>query len=306
LGAEELVGAAGGAVVIDLGPEPAAASPDLDSLPLLVIGDARTGGVTADVADVVVTDDPSLDAIVDTFERRPQAAIALAILLRGTASRGAGAGLAAESAVYSTLQSGDEFRSWLATRSPRSGAGRSPRETVRVARSGETLAITLDRPEMHNALNSTMRHELVDALAIGTDPEISEVELRGEGSSFCSGGDLFEFGSFADPATAHLVRLARHPARAIAAVATKTTVHLHGACMGAGIELAAFARRVIADRSTRIALPELALGLIPGAGGTVSLPRRIGRQRTAWLALTGNSIDAETALAWSLVDELER
>lgn len=74
--------------------------------------------------------------------------------------------------------------------------------------------------------------------------------------------------------------------------------------VGAGIELAAFADRIVADPATRISLPELTLGLLPGAGGTVSLPRRIGRQRTAYLALTGSVIDASTALAWGLVDEI--
>jgi enoyl-CoA hydratase/carnithine racemase len=52
-------------------------------------------------------------------------------------------------------------------------------------------------------------------------------------------------------------------------------------------------------------LPELAMGLVPGAGGTASLPRRIGRQRTAWLALSGERIDARTALRWGLVDAIE-
>ncbi|MDQ6696224.1 MAG: enoyl-CoA hydratase/isomerase family protein, partial [Actinomycetota bacterium] len=56
---------------------------------------------------------------------------------------------------------------------------------------------------------------------------------------------------------------------------------------------------------TTFRLPELAMGLVPGAGGTVSLPRRIGRHRTAWLALTGASIDAPTALDWGLVDTIE-
>ncbi len=84
----------------------------------------------------------------------------------------------------------------------------------------------------------------------------------------------------------------------------RVTAHLHGACIGAGIELPAFVGRVVADPDSRIQLPEIALGLIPGAGGTVSLPRRIGRQRTAWLGLTGARIDAPTALAWGLVDEV--
>jgi len=80
--------------------------------------------------------------------------------------------------------------------------------------------------------------------------------------------------------------------------------HLHGPVAGSGIELAAFAGRVVADGSTRISLPEVGLGLIPGAGGTVSLPRRIGRHRTLRLALEPGSVDAATALAWGLVDEV--
>ena len=61
----------------------------------------------------------------------------------------------------------------------------------------------------------------------------------------------------------------------------------------------------MAAPDTEIALPEIALGLIPGAGGTVSLTRRIGRLRTAWLAFSGCAIDADTAQAWGLVDEIE-
>ena len=87
-------------------------------------------------------------------------------------------------------------------------------------------------------------------------------------------------------------------------LADRVTVELHGACFGSGIELPAFAGRVVAAPDTAIALPEIALGLIPGAGGTVSLPRRIGRRRTLLLALTGRTIDARTALEWGLVDEL--
>jgi enoyl-CoA hydratase/carnithine racemase len=68
--------------------------------------------------------------------------------------------------------------------------------------------------------------------------------------------------------------------------------------------MAAFAGRVTADAATLIGLPEVSLGLIPGAGGTVSLTNRIGRQRVAALALGTESIDAERALAWGLVDEI--
>ena len=139
-----------------------------------------------------------------------------------------------------------------------------------------------------------MRDALVEALAIAThDPSVTVVHLRGAGDSFCSGGDLEEFGTRSDPATAHLVRMLASPARSMAEVADRLVAHLHGHAAGSGIELAAFAGRVVATRSTRISLPEVGLGLIPGAGGTVSLPRRIGRHRTLRLALDPGSIDAD-------------
>ena len=79
---------------------------------------------------------------------------------------------------------------------------------------------------------------------------------------------------------------------------------LHGACIGAGIELPAFAGKIIASRDAFFQLPEVGMGLIPGAGGTASILPRIGRQRLAHMALSGNRIDAETALDWGLVDAI--
>ena len=71
---------------------------------------------------------------------------------------------------------------------------------------------------------------------------------------------------------------------------------LHGACIGAGIEMTAFAKRVVARDDAFFALPEVGFGLVPGAGGTVSIPRRIGTHRTALLGLSGQRIDAALAL----------
>jgi enoyl-CoA hydratase/carnithine racemase len=70
------------------------------------------------------------------------------------------------------------------------------------------------------------------------------------------------------------------------------------------MELPAFASRVVARSDATFHLPEVGMGLVPGAGGTASIPTRIGRQRTAWLAITGATIDARTAMAWGLVDDL--
>jgi enoyl-CoA hydratase/carnithine racemase len=179
-------------------------------------------------------------------------------------------------------------------------------DAVRWTVSRDRLDVVLARPEVHNAYDSAMRDGLIEALTIAaTNADIAEIHLSGEGKSFCSGGDLDEFGTRPDPATAHLVRLARSGARLMDLLSGRITAHLHGACMGSGIELPAFAGRVLAAADTRIALPEIQLGLIPGAGGTVSLPRRIGRHRTALLGLSGTVIDAPTALEWGLVDGLE-
>ena len=81
-------------------------------------------------------------------------------------------------------------------------------------------------------------------------------------------------------------------------------MQVHGACIGAGVELSAFARTVVADPTAFFRLPEVAMGLIPGAGGTVSLPRRIGRQRAAHLAISGNVLEVPTAEGWGLVDRV--
>jgi enoyl-CoA hydratase/carnithine racemase len=151
-----------------------------------------------------------------------------------------------------------------------------------------------------------MRDALCEGLALAlADETQGDVLLDGAGPSFSSGGDLDEFGTLPDPAHAHAIRATRSPAALLAALAPRVTAQVHGACVGAGAELPAFAARVVARADAWFQLPELALGLIPGAGGTVSLPRRIGRQRTAWLALSGERIDAATALRVGLVDEVE-
>jgi hypothetical protein len=277
------------------------------SLPFIVVGVVREEPAErwARLCDVLVAeDDPALEAIAANVQAHPIAATTLALLLRGQARRTLADGLVAESSAYSVLQSGPEFAAWRQDRSVRKVDG-DDAARLRVERDGDTLAVTLTRSQRLNALDARMRDELVEALAVAAaDSSITCVELRGEGRAFCAGGDLNEFGTRADPASAHLIRLERSVARNLASLPQPTAAYIHGATLGSGIELAAFTTTVIASADTRIALPEIGLGLVPGAGGTVSLPRRIGRQRTAWLGLSGLSIDAATALAWGLVDSV--
>jgi enoyl-CoA hydratase/carnithine racemase len=255
--------------------------------------------------DLALDGEAGLAPVRAAVERSPLAALALVQLLRHGAKLDVEGALMAESLVYSTLQSGPEFARWLSERGAPAPRPRPGGPAVLVERQGARLALTLNRPAKRNAFGSEMRDALVEALELAlADASLEEIVLRGAGPAFCSGGDLDEFGTLPDPATAHAIRSTRNAARLLAACAGRARAEIHGACIGAGIELPAFTGHVAAARDTFVQLPEVAMGLVPGAGGTASLPRRIGRQRTAWLALTGARLDAETALQWGLVDEL--
>ena len=237
-------------------------------------------------------------------ERSPRAAITCGQLVRQTAALDTAGGLAAEAAAYSLLLGGPEFARWLGER----GAPRHrepPAEPVIVSREGGRLSIVLNDPGRRNAFSARLREALLDALLVGAaDESVESVELSGAGPAFCSGGDLDEFGAAKDLVAAYLVRMSRAPWRVIDRMAAKVTVTAHGACVGAGTEMAAYAGRVVATEDAFFALPEVQMGLVPGAGGSVSVPRRIGRWRAAWMMLTGDRIPAATALRWGLVDEV--
>jgi len=272
---------------------------------LLTVAASALAAQSADARVVVVADPVATTAdLVEVVRRTPVAAATLVGVLRQTAELGVPDGLAAESAAYSTLLGGTEFAAWLAARGPaRTVAADGP--PVLVERQGDVLRVRLNRPVRRNAIDAGMRDALVDALAVAVaDPEVA-IELSGAGPAFSSGGDLDEFGSAPDPATAHLVRSEQSVGRLLDRVRDRATAFVHGPCIGAGVEIPAFAGRVVARRDATFRLPELALGLIPGAGGTVSVPRRIGRWRAAWMALAGADVDAETALRWGLVDAVE-
>jgi hypothetical protein len=273
----------------------------LEWLPCVAVAPAagpswRRFDVVADPTD----DDGSL---LDAIATHPQASLALVRLLRAAHRSDPHTALWAESVTYGLLQAGAEFATWRA-RTPVVAEGGPG--AVRVERDGAVVSVVLDRPDRHNALDVILRDGLVDALrAVAADPEVTSVVLRGDGPSFCSGGDLAEFGTFPDPVAAHVIRSTRLPAQALLAVRRRARAEVHGACVGAGVELAAFAADVVAQADTTFRLPEVSMGLVPGSGGTWSVNRRIGSQRTAWLALTGATIDAGTALAWGLVDSIE-
>ncbi|MPV88480.1 enoyl-CoA hydratase/isomerase family protein [Georgenia ruanii] len=249
----------------------------------------------------VAPEPDDLDLIRETVTRAPGASRALASLLPLTAQLDVADALVAESLAYSMLLAGPDFRSWRAATPRREvPTGDDP---VLFSREGDVLTLALNRPGRHNAFGRAVRDRLIEGLQVALlDESITQVELRGIGPSFCSGGDLDEFGTAPDVVAAHQVRLEQSAGLHVHRIRERVVARVHGACIGAGLEFSAFAARVEAREGAWFMLPELSLGLVPGAGGTVSVTRRIGRYRTAYMALTGRRIDLDTALAWGLVD----
>jgi enoyl-CoA hydratase/carnithine racemase len=296
----------------------------LAALPCILVGKAEDSRCVAppiaSLFDIVLTCEDATDdlacvatggrirdhvlKLARSVQANPVAAISLALLLRQSDGRGLLAGLVAESTTYSMLQGGSEFRRWRA-KTVRRDVDDLGETRVKVLRIGSALTIEFTRPRRHNAFDAAMRDAFNEALRQADHSSCDRIILSGQGTSFCSGGDLDEFGSSSDPAEAHLVRVAANPSLRLARLASKLEANLHGACIGSGLEMASFAHKVIADESAYFVLPEVAMGLIPGAGGTVSICNRIGRRRTAYLAISGTTIDAKTALEWGLIDVLK-
>ncbi len=250
----------------------------------------------------------TLARLTDRCNRWPQASAVCDDVLRSVDPVApALPGVVTESLAYSTLQAGPEFNRWLAERGPASTPDLP--DPLQAERLGGTLLIRFNRPQRHNAFSTETRALLLEALTVALlDDTVTEVVLTGNGPSFCSGGDLAEFGTFADPTSAHLARTRHSPALALGELShrlgRRCRAEIHGRVLGSGLEMAAFCGWVRCRPDAILGLPELALGLIPGAGGTVSVTRRIGRWRTAYLVLSGESIDPATALGWGLVDEI--
>ncbi len=265
----------------------------------ILLTDSRLSRLPAFVEDISI----AIQELDEMISLHTQPALVLAHLLRQKAYQNVSRGLVLESLSYGMLQSGSQFKAWL---NQRGDIARvlDEKPVVLASRSDESLEIYLNRPERSNAYSSDMRDQLFDFLQIARfDEAVTKVKLHGLGKSFCSGGDLAEFGSVDFPPDGHIIRMHRSPALSSHSIADKLEVYLHGVCAGAGIEIPAFASRVFGNESVEIFLPEISMGLIPGAGGTVSLPRRIGPQKTAYLAMSGKTLSLSDALAWGLIDE---
>ncbi len=277
------------------------------NLPCPSIGlNAESSGAPAQLIaalDVVVDSLRDLPVLLRNICAHPLASATLVQLLRHNAQANVRDGLLAESLAFGMLQASADFRHYLTTQPAPLPCG--DEEPLKLERIGDQLSITFNHPHRRTAYSIAMRDAFYEALLLlASGVGIARAVVRGDGDCFCTGGDLSEFGLASDAAQAHIVRLSRPTGSLLARLAPRLEFQVHRACIGSGIELPAFAARLVASADTIFQLPEISLGLIPGAGGTVSITRRIGRQRTAYLALSAKRIKAGTALAWGLIDAI--
>ncbi|WP_072383489.1 enoyl-CoA hydratase/isomerase family protein [Novosphingobium sp. NDB2Meth1] len=164
--------------------------------------------------------------------------------------------------------------------------------------------ITLNRPEVHNALDDEAAHLYKDLLDRALDDDgVRAVLLQGAGKSFCSGRDTSMLGHRArDESDYHFVL--RHQQKRLAVMDSPKPfiAALKGAALGGGCETALSCDIRIADTTLKMALPEIHYGILPDTGGTQLMTTLIGPSRTKYMVMTGDRINAETALAWGAVD----
>ena len=166
--------------------------------------------------------------------------------------------------------------------------------------------ITLNRPDVLNAINMRMRDELWDAAhAVRDDPEVRVVIFKGAGErAFSAGADISEFGTAPSYVESRRARRERDLWGFILSLEVPLIAAIHGYALGAGLELPMCCDLRIASEDARLGLPEVSLGYIPSAGGTQTLPRHIPPGVAMQMILTGDPIDAATALRYGLVQRV--
>ena len=166
--------------------------------------------------------------------------------------------------------------------------------------------VTLNRPDVLNAINMEMRDDLWDLMhAVRDDPDVGVVIFKGAGErAFSAGADISEFGTAPSYVEARRARRERDLWGYMLSLDKPLIAAIQGFALGAGIELPMCCDFRIASEDARIGLPEVGLGYIPSAGGTQTLPRHIPPGVAMQMILTGDPIDAQTAYRYGLVQRV--
>jgi enoyl-CoA hydratase len=164
--------------------------------------------------------------------------------------------------------------------------------------------VFLNRAEKANALSSAFLLELLSRIIeLEQDPSLRVVVLAGRGKTFCGGADVAELSALSAETAGAFVNRIHQVCKAIRKLPVPVIAQLHGAVIGASLEIAAACDLRVAAAGTKFAMPEVRLG-IPSVVEAALLPRLVGSGRAAWLVLTGEAIDAERALHWGLIEEI--
>jgi enoyl-CoA hydratase/carnithine racemase len=180
-------------------------------------------------------------------------------------------------------------------------------ETILYEKRDEHIAyITLNRPDALNSYNIQMRDDLYEVLsAVQDDSEIRVIVLNSSCErAFCAGADLSEFLSAPSPVAARRVRFNRDVWSLFLNISQPLIAQLHGYVLGSGIEMSLCCDIRVASDDAKLGLPEVALGIIPAAGGTQTLPRIIGRAKAMELLLTNRWISGKEAFEIGLVNQV--
>ncbi len=175
---------------------------------------------------------------------------------------------------------------------------------VETAREGAVLTITLNRPEVLNALNIAVHAGLAAALGEAADPEVRAVVVTGAGRGFCVGQDLTEFRGAAGDIGGHLERTYHPNIRAIRALEKPVIAAVNGPAAGAGLSLACACDLRIAADSASFIPAFVGIGLVPDSGGSFFIARLLGAARAFEWMTRNRRLSAEEARAWGLVSEV--
>jgi len=180
-------------------------------------------------------------------------------------------------------------------------------QTLKTDLSDRILTVTLNRPEAMNALNSQMGLDLIDVwkrLADQQDDVRVVILTAVGGRAFCAGGDFKERNGMTDEAWRHQHEIFEHAFQAIIDSAVPVIAAANGHAYGGGLEFLLAADFAYGASTARFALTEVTIGIMPGGGGTQTLPRAVGPRRAKELILTGRPFDAEQALDWGVLNQV--